>query len=308
MQRSVFPFLCLAAIAVPRASRADAIEDAAMAARDELAMVALPLENFVGGELDPKGVERCTGAIAKARAAGVPGTQELASPMFVIHPKHGVRAYGGMETIMLDQASWICDRYRAYVAYARALPVFGKMDVALTRYAAADGVMESQEGSTAPRELGAACAKAWDAAKAAGVPDDLVVRVGAATTFREIRAKVCEALPAKFARSVAANVEARRVIRQRYTSAGLAGDKLELAIRYHGTYWRLSGGARTDDPTRIARASVLFAWFERSAPNDPRYVIHTIRKYRFKGNALIGTTERQYLRRAGMRLSESVFQ
>ena len=51
-----------------------------------------------------------------------------------------------------------------------------------------------------------------------------------------------------------------------------------------------------DEP---GRAAVLFQWLEGDDPGDARYVIHTIRKYRFKGNALAGTSEQQVRRLRG---------
>jgi hypothetical protein len=93
-----------------------------------------------------------------------------------------------------------------------------------------------------------------------------------------------------------------------YVSAGVSGHKLDLVVSYSGVYWRLKGGERTDDPKKIARASLLFHWLETRDSEDQRFNIHTIRRYEFDGNDLGGVTERRYRLLNGKELGESVFQ
>lgn len=119
-------------------------------------------------------------------------------------------------------------------------------------------------------------------------------------------ARICEALastlPQWLADSRAALVKGNATARAKYSAAGIAGDKLDLIAKYDGVYWRLVGGDRTDDPKKLAKARVLFQWLEAEDKDDTRFVIHTIRRYQFKGNTLAGTTEKQYRRAKGARI------
>jgi hypothetical protein len=90
-----------------------------------------------------------------------------------------------------------------------------------------------------------------------------------------------------------------------YIAAGIGGQKLDLIVSYGGIYWRLEGGERTDDPRKLAEASVLFHWLSAKDSDDPRFEINTIRRYRFNGNALAEVTEKRYRRREGASLDDA---
>jgi hypothetical protein len=150
-----------------------------------------------------------------------------------------------------------------------------------------------------------ACRAAVTAARAL----DPELRVGSdRLSLDDFAAKVCEPLGTVTRGWVSA---ARAALRARneaaaapYAAAGIKGDKLDLIVSYSGVYWRLKGGERTDDPKKLADASVLFQWLEAPDRADPRWTIHTIRRYEFKGNSLAGVSEKQYRRPKGADVSD----
>lgn len=106
--------------------------------------------------------------------------------------------------------------------------------------------------------------------------------------------------------------DARAAVRARnekiaapYVAAGISGQKLDLLVSYDGVYWRLKGGERTDDAKKLAKASVLYHWLSIKDDEYPLFEINTIRRYEFKGNALVGVTEKRYRRPEGADLSDA---
>ncbi|HZI44746.1 MAG TPA: hypothetical protein VFD53_05980 [Ilumatobacter sp.] len=158
-----------------------------------------------------------------------------------------------------------------------------------------------RDGSPAACRTTVAAAKARDPM--------LVINTGTSTyTIAEYEAKVCDQLAALHPTFIAdARTELRKAIEKTmapYVAAGIGGQKLEMMIRYDGVYWRLPGGARTDDPKTLAAASILFHWLEAEDAEDPNYVLHTIRKFTFKGNDLVKVGERAYRKKKGAALGK----
>jgi len=204
----------------------------------------------------------------------------------------------------------ICAEYRTL--YARYKVHFDLVGYAGTLLKIRDGFVKPGDSVLTERLIAeyaaAGDATACKAAAAAAVALDpkLVIRgAGSVGTVvvGDAAAKICEPLaqlvPTFVADARAALAERMKRVLAPYVAAGIGGDKLALIAKYEGVAWRLRGGARTDDPKRLAQADVLFQWLEAPDRDDPRYVIHTIRAYRFRGNTLAGTSEKQVRRRVG---------
>lgn len=126
--------------------------------------------------------------------------------------------------------------------------------------------------------------KAWLAAiDAAGAKDsDTLDFQSAKRTFGDARA-ICNAYIAfggKLEQVGAADAAAKaKAMEEKYTSAGVAGDKLKLFLEYDDVYWRTAPKCETeDDPKKLARAKALFQWLDNADGTV------TIRKYQFAGN------------------------
>jgi hypothetical protein len=131
-------------------------------------------------------------------------------------------------------------------------------------------------------------------------------------TLDAFQAAVCDPLavvvPEVIGKARAAEIARLAKVAAPFVAAGISGEKLALMVQYADVYWRLPGGERTGDPKQLAAASRLFQWLEAADRADPRYVVHTIRRYEFKGNAKGPVTEAQHRLLKGARLDESVFQ
>ena len=244
------------------------------------------------------GPELCSKVIDDAIAAGISPTQSVTSYAFRRHPKAKPVEGRDVYSITLDEARTYCTTYERHFRFAAEWATFDKANTWRDIYV--NGAPLPDERKQAAHELADQCRAAWERAKQAGVPDDLPTTMDVAKTFREVRGKVCDGLD-KATNNLAKNISAAtEAVRKKYEAAGITGKKLELMIQYDGVYWRLPGGGRTDDPKKLGAASVLFQWLEGEDRDDPRYVIHTIRKYRFKGDKLLGTSEKTYRRKKGV--------
>ena len=64
-------------------------------------------------------------------------------------------------------------------------------------------------------------------------------------------------------------------------------------IAWDGVGWRGVDGDLVRDPAKLAKATVLFHWLEDGDG------IHTIRRFQFSGNKLVGKSERTYYKHPG---------
>jgi hypothetical protein len=153
-----------------------------------------------------------------------------------------------------------------------------------------------KDGSPAACQMTVAIAKGRN-------PLMVVQTVTRRVPIAEFEAKVCDELAKVHPQFIAqARGERYRQLLKTmapYAAAGVGGKKLELMVQYDGVYWRLPGGRRTEDPKALAAANTLFHWLEAVDPEDPRYVIHTIRRFHFNGNDLVSVSEKAYRRAKG---------
>ncbi len=151
-----------------------------------------------------------------------------------------------------------------------------------------------------------ACLAALKAARAV----DPEMRVGMRSmSLDEFEAQICKPLGEVTRGWTAAARAALRARNEKaaapYQAAGIGGQKLDLIVAYAGVSWRLKGGEASDEPKKLAKASVLFHWLDAPDRIDPRYMINTIRRYEFKGNDLAGVSEERFRRPKGADLSDA---
>ena len=251
-----------------------------------------------------KSPDDCVAAIAAWKAKGVKDADRIFSYDFNQHPS------AKNNTIALSDMPAVCTQYRPL--YARYKVVFDLDRFAGTLLKIRDSFVKPGDSVLTETVIaeyeklgdGAACKASVKAAT--DIDPKLVIRgAGSVGTvaLADFDAKVCDALgkvvPPFIAAARTALAERQKEVLAKYSAAGIAGDKLALIAKYEGVAWRLVGGKRTDDPKELAKAAVLFQWLEGDDPADSRYTIHTIRKYRFKGNTLANTSEQQVRRLDG---------
>jgi hypothetical protein len=244
----------------------------------------------------------CDGAVARWKAKGVKDDDRIVSYDFNAHPDAKDNA------IPMSVMAKVC------ADYAPLYEVY-KLDYDLRQFDSTllkvrdgfvkpgDGVLTTAEIDRLERTGDAKACKATVVA-AAGKNAKLKTNgVSGRLSLADFDAKVCDVLATvmpPFVTEARAKLAANTVAAAApYRAAGIAGDKLALIVKYDGVEWRLVGGKVTDDPATLAKASVLFQWLEADDPDDARYVVHTIRRYKFKGDALVNQSEKQYRRKAG---------
>lgn len=246
----------------------------------------------------------CLAAVTAWKSKGVKTSDRIFSYDFNQHPK------AKDNTIPLSEMPAVCEQYRPL--YARYKAVFDLTTYAGTLMKIRDGFVKPGDSVltdhliTEYETLGDAAACRSAAKTAVDLDTKLKVQgagsVGA-VAVADFETKVCDEL-AKLVPTFVADARAKlkehmKEVLAPYVAAGIAGDKLDLIGKYEGVEWRLTGGKVTSDPAALAKAAVIFQWLEAEDREDARYVIHTIRKYQFKGNTLAGTSEKQYRRKKG---------
>lgn len=293
--------LALILLTVATTARADVLHDAG----DQLGVYYRRVRELTRVPTSPDelpSADQCDADVAAWKAKGVKDGDRIVSFDFNAHPKATDNA------IDFAEMPAVCAAYRPlYEAY--------KLDFDLRLYDSTlmkvrDGFVKPGDGVLTAAELDrlerAGDAKACKATVLAAAGKNAAMKtngISGRLTLADFDTKVCDVLatvmPPFLADARAALAANSEKTAAPYTAVGIAGAKLALLVKYDGVEWRLVGGKVTDDPAILAKASVLFQWLEADDPDDARYVIHTIRKYRFKGNALVTSSEKQYRRKAG---------
>jgi hypothetical protein len=251
--------------------------------------------------------DRCAADVKAWKAKGVKDADRIFSYDFNQHPK------AKQNTIAMADMLDVCGQYaRLHAGYQLNVDLI-RFDGVLLRIrdkivkpgdsVLTTSVIDGYERDGSPT----ACRAAVAAAKARDPM--LVIKTGTATyTIAEYETKVCDQLAALHPAFITdARAELRKAIEKTmapYVAAGIGGKKLDLMIQYDGVYWRLPGGERTDDPKTLAAATTLFHWLEADDREDGNYVIHTIRKFQFKGNDLVKVSEKTYRKKKGAALGK----
>jgi hypothetical protein len=244
----------------------------------------------------------CAADVKAWQAKGVKDGERIFSYDFNQHPK------AKNNTIAMADMVEVCARFGTLSAGSRISADLIRFDGVLMRIRdkfvkPGDSVLTATVIDTYEKDGSPAACKATVAAARQRNPA-LVIRNGSRRySLGEFDTKVCDELarlqPAFIADARAALRKANEKTMAPYIAAGIGGRKLDLMIRYDGVYWRLPGGDRTDDPKKLAAAPTLFQWLEAEDRDDPAYVIHTIRKFQFKGNDLAGVSEKAYRAKKG---------
>jgi hypothetical protein len=242
---------------------------------------------------------KCTAALAAARKSGVKPTQTLIGS-FEFHPK-ATKTADGKYQIKFADAAWICTEYTARFKMEQSA---GAIREAVEAAADLKGppTAETAKGfnpgaGKASSDRGTNCLKAIDKLVKEGIPATTKMKHAKGETTLEDAKKPCQALieyGTKFEELVAAEYKAKMAERaKKYEAAGIKGAKLALMVEYDNVYWRGRGCEKIDDPTVLAKATVLYQWLENADGT------HTIRTYRFAGNAVKGkATDKKYLTEA----------
>jgi hypothetical protein len=297
--------LMLATLVGAPAARADRKDGALHRTTVDLSAYAWALGIMTDGKWDPgrppPDPAGCEAAIHWAREHGLEDTDVLRDPSFE-HAPNGRRSGNYHYEINLGEAAALCS---AYATASRTFRLQAEAGKALEPFAATllwmANVAPGEGGRDAVSRLekaAAECPAAVDKAVAAGAHlDGKVVVRDVEKTLEKARKDICDGLAAKVPDYLARHKEAVRARREQtlapYKAAGMGGDKLELMIAYDGVYWRGVGGDVVSDPTKLARATVLFHWLEDAQGT------HTIRRYQFSGNKLVKKSEKTYFKRPG---------
>ncbi|HEY5922120.1 MAG TPA: hypothetical protein VIV11_10640 [Kofleriaceae bacterium] len=239
----------------------------------------------------------CVAAVKRWQSEGLKLTDFILTDAVRDHPK--AKVYKNATGITLADMLEVCEHYRKLYAVA-SLPIRLEAheqgldfitntvkgdDVAIT-----EQMIQEQMRRVEP----AACKATVDAARA----HDPKMKAGRdQLSLDDYAKKVCDVLAVETPKWLALAKEtfAKRLDEAKapFVAAGITGDKLDTLISHHGVSWRLPGGSRTDDPKKLASASVLYLWLEGDNPNAPGK-IHTVRRFQFKGNKLTKKTEQKY--------------
>jgi hypothetical protein len=293
-------------------ARADTVSDAANDMASFVRSVVKWRRVDPGAEPERDKPEDCAAAVKRWRGRGVKDDDVLVSPSFEGHPRARVVQVGTVERpgmAFADMPALCAEFEQGYKdrALSAELAEFAN---ALSWLGLVKGEETSltQINQVADRRNGEACAAALAKAKAE-LPDVKVRDKDQLLTLAEFETRICKPLSTEVPDWVAAGRKVHRARREKamapYAAAGIGGKKLDLMIDYEGVYWRLAGGEKTDNPKKLAAASVLFHWLE--GPARLGIVSHTVRRYQFKGNDLVKTTEKTYTTVQGATLPSSAF-
>jgi hypothetical protein len=251
-------------------------------------------------------VARCQASIDEARARNA----EIASRP-VYKEFGGVHERAVYYTITYEQGEAICREASYYQdVVLKDGTFFSQLYGHIHAFEArgTDVAVDSDD----PKRLAAKaepCNKAVAALVAANVPAStrmwLSIGPEDVLTVGELKTKLCDV-----AKDLGENYAKRKLeddakTRAPYLKVGIKGDKLELLLEYgDGVY--LAGQNAPDDLRKYAKASTMFTW-TTSDPDAADFVVHTIRKYVFKGNTLVKTIDKTYRKRRGEKLGGGPF-
>jgi hypothetical protein len=251
--------------------------------------------------------EDCESDLEFWRKQGIGDDEAIFSYDFNAHPK------AQKNTVPFSEARRICEQYEPLYARYRVAYDLYRAEGTLARMreylkpddpAITANLIAEYERTSNPRMVANALAEARK------LEPDMKVgkrKVSLDSFEAEVAAPLKDVAPRWIADARAAFRARNEKLAAPYIAAGIAGEKLDLVVTYGGVYWRLEGGERTDDARKIARAPVLFQWLEMKDPEDQRFDIHTIRRYEFGGNKLLGVTEKRYRVLGGNQLNLAVF-
>jgi hypothetical protein len=235
----------------------------------------------------------CTDAVDRARKARL---TKLVHPDYIRIGGARTKENDSQYEITLERADQLCAEYAQWYAVGRNYDLLQRIKLRMGTLDAAPAPSVLQ----AMVEMGNTCSKAVDEMVAAGVPPTFAFNLdGKPYTVADLKPKICDAVIIAVNQHIKDSAAAQQKDEERFTKVGIKGDKLALMVRYDGGVFLAGGG---EDPTfkKYAPASLLFVWLQSDA-DAAGYVVHTIRRYKFAGNKLLGTTEKTYRKHKGER-------
>ena len=248
----------------------------------------------------------CAEAVAELRSSGAKTARSTEASLADFG---AVKVDDYYYEITAEQASRLCSEAAALDQVLADYKVFSRT-IGVGRYLTLE-MMPSDSYVAGALEMADECDKAVDRLLAANIPttfpyemtthQDVVV----AKTVGDLKSGVCNALRVAAKQFTKAAEAALEKVRAEYRKYGMAADKLDLMVTDGGNFY-LPGGSAPSDLRKYAKAS---AWFmvlttDPDAAND---VVHTVRKFHFKGNKLLKTTEKQYRRPKGVDVPRAAF-
>lgn len=250
------------------------------------------------------GAGACAAEVKEAREANQPLVAEIFQEF------GGTKTADGSYQITYDQADAICRDAGMYSDVVfKDIDLF--KDIAGKIHALVDNDWSMDAKDSMPTDylakLEPPCSAAVAALAAAKVPASArfhLDHVGI-ETVGDLQAKLCDR-----AKDLGLNYwkhreEAEKKALEPYLKAGIKGDRLDLMLEYGGSLF-LPGKRAPNGLKPYATAPVMFTW-STSDPDDAGYVVHTVRKYVFKGNTLVRTSEKNYRMKSGAEPGGSAF-
>jgi hypothetical protein len=239
----------------------------------------------------------CVAAVDRARKTGA---KQLTNDAF----KPIGTAVGNTYAITIDRAAQVCSDYAPYETIAKQGNALESAWSELTTLKPETGY------SAAGLQVfidGKKCRAAADALAGAKLPASLPFHIpgngiGIDVTVGNVKQKVCEHISQVARDILGAAAAADKKDTERFTKYGVAGDRLDLLKKNWGFLF-LPGGKSSNDVKTYASAAIIFEW-TTSDPDDAGIVTHTVRRYQFKGNKLVNTTEKTYSKRKGDKLGD----
>lgn len=248
--------------------------------------------------LDASGSSKCLTSIEEDRKTG----KAVISGDFHIARVGGTKnKYGGYD-IPLAKAEELCRQAGAYHVATKDLRLLQDLDVNHQQALKSDFNRSVYDKlyKQIPQ-----CLAAIDAI-ASNVPATLPFPLNAnIKTAGDLNRSFCDNAKKELELYFDGLKEREKQDREPFLKVGIKGDKLDLMLEYDGKLF-LTGGKAPDDLKKYAAASALFLWLTGD-PDASDYVVHTVRKYQFKGNKLVKTTEKTYRKQRGAELAGSAF-
>lgn len=244
------------------------------------------------GRPDETRIDNCLDAYAQLHAKGVPDTDTVTVPYD--HDKNPLTK--GTYTIA-HVREYCAKQQAAYTEQAAADEARGKLG------RAAESVLQQAKDIDDHPEADlklmdryvADCVAAVDAARAAGMPDDLAIEVSDngedypwKGTLGAMKHDVCDR----------GTETAKKGYEKRFgpfIKAGMKNDKLAMVMEsFGGELFEIPGGESTMDPAKLMKANV---WFDGSVGDEcaPGKKTETIHRYQFdKDQKVVKTTNKQF--------------
>jgi len=253
----------------------------------------------LGTEDDP--IAACRKAIDEARAEGMRGDEVLRADGY--QHVRGARQVDGSWQLAFRDAGNVCEAAAYWLKVAQLQGTLSEAQRSLDWLKMIDLASNHEDNAAKLASIGRRCHDAIDRARTDRVAATLELEVWGMPTTHTLtvgaaRAELCAPLiqaSETFAQSVAKERAARwERIAAPYKAAGIEGDRLAYLVEHDGYAKYGVGGAELTNVKQLAQAKVVFEVLSGQG-------VVTVRRREFKGDALAGTTTKDYERRPGPR-------